>query len=142
MADPNERAPTDERDGPGDDAMRLIERLRGLRATRERARPIGLEAEAMRVALEQDRRRLGAAASAWAEAAGAALGDLAHQTRPIRVSRGVLWVEAANASVRYRVSAWLRGGGATEVVRRSGAGRLTDVRVMLAKGADRGANPH
>ena len=92
-----------------------LERLRALRGPYpDRSDARGLF-EAQRRSLERTERRLGSAASAWAELCPA---GLVGRTAVLSVVRGILTVGVEGAPVRFELDRRLRGGLERELIRR------------------------
>lgn len=107
-------------------------RLADLRERRGARRPTGSMGDAFASAakeLERQRRRTGAVAGAWEAVCPAELID---RTAIEGVSRGVLTIRVADASTRFQLDRFMRGGGEMEVIRRSPSGVR---RVKLVVGA-------
>ena len=99
-------------------AVLRLERLRELRAPRMRAVRLDATVVVQVERLRKLRRRLGGAGAAWAACCPE---ELLERTMPIALQGGVLKVTTTDASVRYRVDRWLRGGGLEELGRASAA---------------------
>lgn len=105
----------------------MIQRLRRHRARPERATALGGLLASEAETLGRLRKRLGGAGRAWAACCPESLAGL---TTPVGLSGGVLRVAARDASARYRVDRWLRGGGLS-ALRRASSAPISRVRVEI-----------
>lgn len=105
----------------------MIQRLRRHRARPERATALAGLLASEAESLGRLRKRLGGAGRAWSACCPEALAGL---TAPVGLSGGVLRVAARDASARYRVDRWLRGGGLSDL-RRASSAPISRVRVEI-----------
>jgi hypothetical protein len=90
------------------DAAAAIEKIRKLRVWSDRAKPAGEAVGALRDRLEVEVKQTGGMGEVWRTVAP---DHLRSRTRVRSFKRGVLTIEAPDASSRYLVDQWLRGGG-------------------------------
>jgi len=114
---------------PQDAGALALARLQERRARPERARPVADDFKALQANLARDARRFGAIGAVWAEHCPP---ELVARTRVAAFERGVLHIEAADASTRYALDRALRAGLAGRIVE-SSRSAVRRVRVALSR---------
>ncbi|MGP1273303.1 MAG: DciA family protein [Phycisphaerales bacterium] len=96
-------------------ATTRLDRLRALRAPRERAEPLGAALETFRRQLEQREQSIGPVQRAWNETIPE---ELARASTIVGLRRGTLTIRIADNSARFATDRLLRAGGELRVLRR------------------------
>lgn len=111
------------------DAIARLTRLRELRVREDGAARIDAALARTADELARVEKKLGGAGAAWARVCPAAL---AMRATPTSLSRGMLLVEVPDASARFEIDRWLRGGGEAALVAAS-ATPIRKVRLVLGQ---------
>ncbi len=110
-----------------DEAAARVERVQGYRVRPDREPGVGAEVDRLTRGIRRRTDAEEAAADAWEAVVP---DEFSERVVFVHAKRGVVTVKAADAGVRYRLEAWLRGGGQATYVGVAKTG-VKSVRVVV-----------